>query len=166
MGTDIRKPRISHVGIQRIRDSTTVSTSTSSLVDGRGGGGNDLDEEERAGDEDYPPNRALLLDEDSQEGTQIVFREDQIRHIEETEGHRDSENEFSESDDEEETRTLKAWARQAWKRTSKWVKHLVVRAPSTTTRTVENPQVARAGITYVQHFKAPRGKRNYHLEIF
>ena len=47
MGTDIRKPKSSHsFGIQRVRDSTTVSSSTGS-DSGGGGGGNDMDEEER-----------------------------------------------------------------------------------------------------------------------
>jgi hypothetical protein len=153
MGTDIRKPKSSHsLGIQRPRDSTTVSTSTES-EDGRGGGGNDLDEEERV---DYSPVRGFPLDED--EDGQYLFNRDQLAHIEDAERRHlsgDDEFEDSDSDDEDHPRTFKERIYGVWK----WMKQFVVPSPAPTSTTIENPQAPLGGPVFTRTFKAPPGKR-------
>jgi VTC domain len=159
MGTDIRKPKGSHsLGIQRVRDSNTVSTSTSS--DGRGGGGNDLDEEERVGDDDYSPDRGFPLDDE--DDRQFMFHEDQLADID---GHgRDDADDFedSDSDDEDHSHTLKERLQRYWKK----VKRFVIMSPSrtgvtSTAANLENPQAAINGPVFSRYFKAPPGKRKF-----
>lgn len=152
MGTDIRKPKSSHsFGIQRVRDSTTASTSTGSEA---GGGGNDMDEEERV---DYSPDRGFPLDDE--DDRQYIFHEDQLDDIEDRERRRrsahDEEFNDSDSDDEDQPRTFKSRIHRAWK----WVKQFVVPTPSATTATLENPQAPLNGPVFTRHFKAPPGKR-------
>ena len=147
MDTDIRKPKSSHsLGIQRVRDSSTVSTSTGSDV---GGGGNDMDEEERL---EYS-HRGFPLDEDDER--QYMFNDDQLRHIEDTERrHRASEeDEFEESDsDDEGHRTFKDRMHAAWK----WIKQFVIR---TGPAIHQSSQAPLGGPVFARHFKAPPGKR-------
>ena len=145
MDTDIRKPKSSHsFGIQRIRDSTTVSTSTGSDT---GGGGNDMDEEERM---DYFPDRGFPLDED--DDTQYM---DQLRHIEDTERRRQDDHLEESNSDDQGHRTFKDRIYRAWK----WIKQFVVPTPSATGATLESPRAPLNGPIFTRHFKAPPGKR-------
>jgi len=145
MSTDIRKPKVSHaVGIQRVRDSTTVSTTSSDMS--RGGGGNDMDEEEALDS----PDTGFPLDEDEDEDGQYGFHEDRQRELTE-----DDEFEDSDSDDENHRRTIRERLNRAWK----WTKKFVMPTPSATAATLQNPQAALAGPQYTQRFKAPPGKR-------
>ena len=151
MDTDIRKPKSSYsFGIQRIRDSTTASTSTDS---DRGGGGNEMDEEERIGDD--TPDAPLDDDDDRN----FTFRDDQIESMHNgPRRHDDDEDEFEESDSDEETEpptTLKDKLLRAWT----WTKQFIFPSPSATTAQLENPQVALRGPTFAKQFKAPPGKR-------
>lgn len=159
MNTDIRKPKSSHsFGIQRVRDSTTVSTSTGSDADG---GGNDMDEEERAG---YSPDRGFPLDEDDER--QYMFVEDRVRHIEDTERRRrtleDDDFEESDSDDEGHHRTLKDRMHGAWKR----IKQFVIPRQSASAATLESPHGPLHGPVFTRHFKAPPGKRILPTTLF
>jgi VTC domain len=144
MATDIRKPKSGHgFGIQRLRDSTTVSTSSS---DGRGGGGNELDEEEAAGDE-YIPDRGFPLDDDETEPLMVHGGPGD-----------DHGQEFEDSDDEEgNPRPFKQRLISAWK----WTKRYIVPTPSTTQALMDStPGVGLIrGPVYARHFKAPLGKR-------
>jgi hypothetical protein len=161
MSTDIRKPKSSSaVGIQRVRDSTTVSTSASSDMS-RGGGGNDMDEEEAAGD-DYSPERGFPLDEDEDGDRQYVFHEDHLEHIEEgprrRRGLAEDDDDFEDSDSDDEhhhRRTMRERLNRVWK----WTKKFVMPTPSATAVTLENPQAALAGPQFSRTFKAPPGKR-------
>jgi hypothetical protein len=159
MSTDIRKPKSSHsLGIQRVRDSTTISTTTSSDA---GGGGNEMDEEERIGDE-YSPDRGFPLDDD--DDRQFSFHPEQVASIEDGARQRrisDEGDEFEDSDsddDEGHPRTFKERMSRVWK----WVKKFVVPVPTSTSAALENPQAAFAGPVFARHFKAPPGKRNPH----
>lgn len=165
MATDIRKPKSSHsFGIQRVRDSTTVSTSTDS---DRGGGGNDLDEEERIGDEDYSPDRGFPLDdEDDEDDREYMFNEDLAPLI--SGGRRrsllDDEDEFDDSDSEDEgdrRTSIKQKLLSAWK----WTKTWVVPTPTATPASLENPQAPALGPVFAKHFKAPPGKRSRILDF-
>ena len=149
MGTDIRKPKSSHsFGIQRVRDSTTGSTSTGSDI---GGGGNDMDEEERV---DYFPDRGFPLDEDDER--QYMFNENQVRHIEGRDrAPGDDGFEDSDSDDEGHHRTFKDRIYGGWK----WIKQHVVPTPSARGATVESSLAPLSGPVFARHFKAPPGKR-------
>lgn len=164
MDTDIRKPKSSHgVGIQRLRDSTTASTSASSDMS-RGGGGNDMDEEEAVGD-DFARERGFPLDdEDSDEERQYAFHGDHLDSLPEGHGRR-SEDGFEDSDSDDEhphSRTLRQRMIRAWK----WVKMYVMPNPSATAATLENPQAPIAGPQYTRRFKAPPGKRAPNLCTF
>ena len=155
MSTDIRKPKSSHsLGIQRVRDSTTISTTTSSDA---GGGGNEMDEEERIGDE-YSPDRGFPLDDD--DDRQFSFHPEQVASIEDDARRRrieDDDFEDSDSDDDEgHPRTFKERMSRVWK----WMKKFVVPIPTSTSAAMENPQAALAGPVFARHFKAPPGKRN------
>ena len=157
MGTDIRKPKSSHaVGIQRIRDSTTVSTSASSDMS-RGRDGNELDEEEAVGD-DFSAERGFPLDEDD-EDRQYIFREDHMEHIAEGPSrHRSPEDDDfdeSDSDDDDHPPTMRQRMGRVWK----WVKKFLIPTPSATAAAIENPQAPITGPTYTRRFKAPPGKR-------
>lgn len=152
MGTDIRKPKSSHsFGIQRVRDSTTGSTSTGSDI---GGGGNDMDEEERV---DYFPDRGFPLDEDDER--QFTFNENRVRRIEGNGGRHptpgDDGFEDSDSDDEGYHRTFKDRLHGGWK----WIKQRVVPTRSTHGATVESSVAPLNGPVFARHFKAPPGKR-------
>jgi hypothetical protein len=150
MGTDIRKPKSSAmIGIQRARDSTTVSTTTGS-DSGRGGGGNELDEEEGAGD--YEPSRGFPLDDDDDDDVQRD--RDYLFHQAELEAARRAADEEEDSDEEEATPTWRGRLKKSWVR----IKQFVVPTPSTTVR-LENPQAPLMGVTFTREFKAPRGKR-------
>ena len=158
MDTDIRKPKGTYsFGIQRVRDSTTASTSTDS--DRGGGGGNEMDEEERIGD-DTPD--APLDDDDERNFT---FRDDQIESMQNGRGrpeHDDDEDEFEDSDSDDEQhrpRTVKDILFRAWK----WTKQFVLPNPSAATVQLENPQAAIRGPTFARQFKAPPGKRISHV---
>jgi len=144
MGTDIRKPKSSHsFGIQRVRDSTNVSTDS-----GTGGGGNDMDEEERI---DYSPDGGFPLDD--QDGRQYIFQDE---HFERTErsGRSSDDDEFEVSDSDYEPRTFKNKVHQAWK----WIIRSFKRTSPATAASLENPQTLRGPI-FARHWKAPPGKR-------
>lgn len=153
MGTDIRKPKTANwFGIQRIRDSTTISTSTSS----DGGGGNDMDEEERI---DHHPRGFPLVDDDDRP----LFHDDHLARIEEHgRRHRDSDDdgfEDSDEDDEDHPRTFKQRLYLGWQ----WFKRFIHPSPPITIAPVENSQAAPRGPIYAELFKAPPGKRNITL---
>ena len=155
MGTDIRKPKRSHsFGIQRMRDSTTAS-STGSESD-RGGGGNTMDEEERV---DYSSDRGFPLDDEDNHGRHYVFNEDQLEDIEDAERRRQSSegDEFdeSDSDDDGQSRTIKERLHRAWK----WVKKCVVPTPAATGAALQNSPPLFGGPVFTRTFKAPPGKR-------
>jgi hypothetical protein len=167
MGTDIRKPKSNHsFGIQRVRDSTTVSTESTSSEISRGGGGNEMDEEERIGDEeDYPPDRGFPLDDDDDD-RDYIFHGDQLAPLVGSRGRRsltDDEDQFedSDSDDEEHRTTIKQKVLAAWQ----WTKQFIIPTPSATTASLSNPQAPAMGPVYAKHFKAPPGKRNILLII-
>jgi hypothetical protein len=157
MGTDIRKPKSSAmIGIQRARDSTTVSTTTTGSDAGRGGGGNELDEEEGAGD--YEPGRGFPLDDEDDDD--IQRDRDYLFHQAELEAARRAAEEEEDSDEEEEgPSTWRGKLKKSWV----WIKQFVVPSPSSTTVRLENPQAAlmgpNMGVTFTQQFKAPPGKR-------
>ena len=159
MGTDIRKPKTSHSpGIQRIRDSTTDSTTESSEID-QGGGGNEMDEEERVGHEDYTHNSGFLLNDE------IDGHFDQFARFHD--GQQEDESEENDSDDEDQRGNLRQKFKNFWRK----ARRHVLMTPSTpgltsTGAQIQNPQAPISGITYAMHFKAPPGKRMSNLKYF
>jgi hypothetical protein len=159
MGTDIRKPKSSHnFGIQRSREGTIISTSGSES--GRGGGGNELDEEERGAD--YTLARGFPL-EDEDEDDDIERERQYLFHQAEMEAARRAVETTSEPEDEADAH--RPWWRRKLKKSYDWIKQFVVPMPSSTTAVLENPQAPLRGVTYSREFKAPPGKRNFHLQL-
>ena len=155
MGTDIRKPKSSHTfGIQRTRDSTTISTSTGSDEGGRGGGGNEMDEEEGGLSGDYLVGGGFPLDDDDDDERDRAY----LSHSAQMEAARQAAEAESDSDDEEDI--TRPWWRRKLHRSWKWIKQFVVPTPSATTTVLENPQAPLYGVTYTRKFKAPPGKRS------
>jgi len=157
MGTDIRKPKSSHTfGIQRTRDSTTISTSTGSDEGGRGGGGNEMDEEEGGLSGDYLLSRGFPLEDDDDDDERERLY---LSHSAQMEAAAREAAE-AESDSDEEEDVSGPWWRRKLHRSWKWIKQFVVPTPSATTAALEDPQAPLHGVMYTQKFKAPPGKRS------
>jgi vacuolar transporter chaperone complex subunit 4 len=144
MDTDIRKPKSSYsFGIQRIRDSTTVSTTEDT------GSMGEMDEEERIGE--ITPEGPL----DENDARNFTFNErlGEIDHR----GEHTEEDEFEDSDGEDEdapARTLKGKLLKAWN----WTKQYIVPTPNRVVAQ-DNPRSTRPQPTFAKRFKAPPGKR-------
>jgi VTC domain len=148
MGTDIRKPKSTlNIGIQRIRDSTTISTSASSEL---GGGSNDMDEEEQIDS----PDRAVRLDDDDDH--QFELADEHLARL--NRGHPDLD---SESEDESQRpRTFKARMHKFWRQIRPYfIMSTTHTGVTSTSAHIQNPQAPSSGVTYTTHFKAPPGKR-------